>query len=87
MGDFADDGEFQELMNGRNSLQLTEREVNNLKIRFKYQYKYRSTLKAYRIKINNRIYWLPKSQVEIHLEQKTVYIPNWLCKEKGIQNV
>lgn len=29
-------------------------------------------------------YWLPKSQIRISKDKKKVFIPEWLCKEKGL---
>ena len=40
------------------------------------------TAKAWNIKLNDGIYWLPKSQCRI--VNKQVYIPEWLAKSKEI---
>lgn len=42
------------------------------------------TEKAWLIVIGDEKHWLPKSQVEIDLEDRQVTLPKWLAEEKEL---
>ncbi len=42
------------------------------------------TDEAVMFEIDNRLVWLPKSQIEFDRDDKTITLPEWLATEKGL---
>lgn len=42
------------------------------------------TLKAVLFVINRKEVWLPRSQIEVDTDDKTITMPEWLALDKGL---